>query len=132
MIIYIFYGQMTYDEANLVCHIPHLIELINKRMAPETVVKHYINTIRPGIHFQVCRIYIKMRNMTHGYYQFSVSAKGEIWHSLLTPALLSCTFEWLNSIDCNQKRQIERVLKFKEELYEKCWHPSRCDFLMND
>lgn len=121
---------MTYDESNLVCQIPYLIELINKRMAPETVVKHYIDTVNNGINFQVCRIYIKMRNMTHGYYQFSVSKKGEIWHSLLTPALLACAFEWLKTLDSN--RQIERVLKFKEELYEKCWHPSRLDFLTVD
>jgi hypothetical protein len=127
-LILLFYCQMTYNEANLVSHIPHLIELINKRMVPDMVVNHHINTVRNGL--QLSRIYIKMSNMTHGYYQFSVSTKGEIWNSLLTPALLSCAFEWLKSID--SKRQIERVLKFKMELYEKCWHPSRLDFLTID
>jgi hypothetical protein len=126
-----FYGQMTYEEANLICHMPHLIELINKRMAPETVVKHYINTISPGVNYHLCRIYIKMSNMREGYYRFDINKKGEMWNPLLQPAMMACAFDWLMSFDYNQKRQMERVQKFKSELIEKVWAPSESNFLLS-
>ena len=121
---------MTYTHTNLVLLLPTLIELINKRFNPETVTKHHIvNDLRNGT-FYFSRVYIKLSNMTNGYYCFDVCRKGEMWNPFLLPGMMSCAFDWLKSFDYNQKRQIERVQKFKLELIEKVWSSGDSNFLL--
>lgn len=123
---------MTYEAANINCQIPYLIELINKRMKPVTVVKVYVDKISPGVNYHICRIYIKMSNMETGYYRFDIDKKGEMWNPFLLPSMMACAFDWLKSFDYNQQRQTARLQKFKLELIEKVWASSESNFLLTN
>jgi len=122
---------MTYAHNNLIQQLPYLFELINKRFTPHIVTKNYNSASNTG-NFHYTRIYIRMSNMTHGYYYFDVCRKGEMWNPFLLPGMMSCVFDWLKSFDYNQKRQMERVQKFKQELIEKVWDPTCTNFLLTN
>lgn len=109
---------MSYSQVNLILALPRLIKRINKSEKP-----HFVSKITSGIssrgNFQ---IYITLNNKNQIYYNVEITASGTIYYSVLNPKLTACVVDWLLHID--QKRQIERVDKFKMELIENVWNPA--------
>lgn len=109
---------MSYSQVNLILALPRLIKRINKSEKP-----NFVSKITSGIssrgNFQ---LYVTLNNKNQLYYNFEITTNGEIVNSLiLNSSVTACIVDWLLHID--QKRQIERVDKFKMELIENVWNP---------
>jgi hypothetical protein len=109
---------MSYSLVNLILALPRLIKRINKSENP-----HFVSKITSGLssrgNFQV---YITLNNENPLHYNFEITDKGEIYNSVSKSGVSACIVDWLLHID--QKRQVERVDKFKTELIENVWHPA--------
>jgi len=113
---------MSYSQVNLILSLPTLIKRINKKGEP-----NHVTQITSGVsNNDGLQIYIKLNNMSHGYWYVTVNENGEVYNPMMPSYLLVCVFDWLKHID--QKRQTERVDKFKMELIERTWHP---DYINN-
>ena len=119
---------MSYSQVNLILSLPRLIKCINKSEKP-----HFVSKITSGLsssgNFQ---LYITLNNRNQLYY-VEITTNGTI-HSTInssvhTCSVNACIVDWLLHID--QKRQNERVDKFKMELVENVWHPINFTKLVN-
>lgn len=109
---------MSYSQVNLILALPRLIKRINKSEKP-----HFVSKVTSGIssrgNFQ---LYITLNNKNQLHFNVEITAEGTIYSSVLNSSLSACIIDWLLHID--QKRQIERVDKFKMELIENVWNPA--------
>jgi hypothetical protein len=108
---------MSYSQVNLILALPRLIKRINKSEKP-----NFVSKITSGIssrgYFQ---LYITLNHKNQLHYNVEINDKGEIYNSLSNSGVIICVVDWLQHID--QKRQNERVDKFKMELIENVWNP---------
>jgi len=116
---------MSYSQVNLILALPRLIKRINKSEKP-----HFVSKVTSGIssrgYFQV---YITLNNRNQQHYNFEITDKGEIYNIVTKSGVYACVIDWLLHID--QKRQIERVDKFKMELIENVWNPMNYERFIN-
>jgi hypothetical protein len=108
---------MSYSQVNLILALPRLIKRINKSEKP-----HFVSKVTSGMssrgNFQ---LYITLNHKNQQYYNVEITDKGEIYNTVLNSSVHACIIDWLLHID--QKRQTERVDKFKMELIENVWNP---------
>lgn len=113
---------MSYSKVNLIIQLPELIKRINRRIGPDR-----INKISSGAFGKdMLTIYFELKQANDRLYSVTITEMGEVYNPFMPAELLSCVFHWLLNID--KKRQNDRVNVFKQELYEKVWHPSNHNF----
>lgn len=113
---------MSYSKVNLIIKLPELIKRINRRISPDRV-----NEINSAFETDGLTIYIRLKQSDDRRYSVKITENGEVYNPIMQTELLASVFDWLKNID--QKRQNDRVSIFKNELFEKIWHPSNMKFL---